>query len=509
MVQVQRKAGESQVQRKAGESGSTCGNRYLNFFWKWVKDCSTLGYMVELSSIDAVTKLMPKPISNHVRDHAPTTLKKATKLADVFMLTRGWSLDQISDREVPHRDNGKRHHRREEHQQPKKDRNYQQEELESPRSKSTDVSNGKSNGNWKKQPKFDPVRGPRCFSCNEYGHYSSKCPTKKEHKNLPRLEDLNLAVTLTAREEADLVESEIVCKVIIPGKVAGQDVSQIPLDTGADRAMVKSCLVSETAKTGEVVLMESYTGKVESHPLAEVELEVAHRRVTLKVALEVHGKYDVLLGTDFPGLWELGRQLVNALALQLVQTRSQTVRNEGNRHQENMETDRESPIEEATLEWSETETETDSEQESGPSEFAVEEPSTETELTDSKRKKHSRSAKRAERKAWREKGLEKVLQEQEKEAFKEQQDEHKTLDALRQQAETKDSPFMMKDGLLWKRSIDRMGEDVLLLCIPAEKRGLLLSLAHKPGHLGRDRTYRRLADEYHWSGMYADEYKMC
>ena len=103
------------------------------------------------------------------------------------------------------------------------------------------------------------------------------------------------------------------------------------------------------------------------------------------------------------------------------------------------------------------------EQESGPSEFAEEEPSTETELTDSKRKKHSRSAKRAERKAWRVKGLEKVLQEQEKEAFKEQQDEDKTLDALRQQAETKDNPFMMKDGLLWKRSIDRMGEDVLLV----------------------------------------------
>ncbi len=152
-----------QVQRKAGESWTTCGNRYLNFCWKWVKDCSTLGDMVELSSIDAVTKLMPKPISNHVRDHAPTTLKEATKLADEFMLTRGWSLDQISDQEVPDRDNGKRHHRREEHQRPKKDRNYQhqQEELESPRSKSTDVSNGKSNGNWKKQPKFDPVRGPR------------------------------------------------------------------------------------------------------------------------------------------------------------------------------------------------------------------------------------------------------------------------------------------------------------------------------------------------------------
>ena len=87
-----------QVRREAGESWTTCGNRYLNFCWKWVKDCSTLGDMVELSSIDAVTKLMPKPISNHVRDHAPTTLKEATKLADEFTLTRGWSLDQISDR---------------------------------------------------------------------------------------------------------------------------------------------------------------------------------------------------------------------------------------------------------------------------------------------------------------------------------------------------------------------------------------------------------------------------
>ena len=36
------------VRRKAGESWTTCGNRYLNFCWKWVKDCSTLGDMVEL-----------------------------------------------------------------------------------------------------------------------------------------------------------------------------------------------------------------------------------------------------------------------------------------------------------------------------------------------------------------------------------------------------------------------------------------------------------------------------
>ena len=30
---------------------------------------------------------------------------------------------------------------------------------------------------WNK-PKFDKDLGPRCFSCNEYGHYSSRCPTK-------------------------------------------------------------------------------------------------------------------------------------------------------------------------------------------------------------------------------------------------------------------------------------------------------------------------------------------
>ena len=47
----------------------------------------------------------------------------------------------------------------------------------------------------------------------------------------------------------------------------------------------------------------------------------------------------MLLGTDFPGLRELGRQRVNAQSLQLVQTRSQTVRYEGDLHQENMETD--------------------------------------------------------------------------------------------------------------------------------------------------------------------------
>ena len=81
------------------QSWNTCGNRYMNLTLKWMAECTTVKDVSELLAIDAVTKLMPRPISNHVRDHSPATLTDATKLADCFMQTRGCSYDQTGDNE--------------------------------------------------------------------------------------------------------------------------------------------------------------------------------------------------------------------------------------------------------------------------------------------------------------------------------------------------------------------------------------------------------------------------
>ena len=69
----------------------------MNLTLKWIVECTTVKDVAELLVIDAVTKLIPQPIANHVRDHSPATLTDATKLADSFMQTRGWSHDQMRD----------------------------------------------------------------------------------------------------------------------------------------------------------------------------------------------------------------------------------------------------------------------------------------------------------------------------------------------------------------------------------------------------------------------------
>ena len=67
----------------------------MNFTLKWMAECTK--DVAELLAIDAVTKLMPPPIANDVRDHSRATITDETKLADSFMQTKGWSHDQENE----------------------------------------------------------------------------------------------------------------------------------------------------------------------------------------------------------------------------------------------------------------------------------------------------------------------------------------------------------------------------------------------------------------------------
>ena len=75
-------------------------------------------------------------------------------------------------------------------------------------------------------------------------------------------------------------------------------------------------------------------------------------------------------------------------------------------------------------------------------------------------------------------------------------DHGSSLASLQEQADKDESPFVIRNELLWKKAKERLGEEALLLGVAGPCHGLLLSLAHKPEHLGRGRTYRRLADKF-------------
>ena len=81
-----------------------------------------------------------------------------------------------------------------------------------------------------RRPKFDPNLGPRCFSCNEYGHFANACPMKVQQINFS--EDEPLAA-------------------VIRGKIAGNDVHHILVDTGASKTVIKKQWVPDAAMTGK------------------------------------------------------------------------------------------------------------------------------------------------------------------------------------------------------------------------------------------------------------------
>ena len=123
------------------------------------------------------------------------------------------------------------------------------------------------------KPKYDPVKGPRCFQCNEYGHSASDCPKprKREGINLAQCIDEGIFYLLCLLTQEILVSAEVSQKVVMAGHIGETPVSQILTDTGADRTIVRSNLVPEDARTGESVSLECLSHDILLLPLAIAE----------------------------------------------------------------------------------------------------------------------------------------------------------------------------------------------------------------------------------------------
>ena len=72
-----------------------------------------------------------------------------------------------------------------------------------------------------------------------------------------------------------------------------------------------------------------------------------------------------------------------------------------------------------------------------------------------------------------------------------------------------DDRFIIHEGLLYKRARDRLGEDMLQLCVPQSYRSLVLSHAHRPGHLGRDKTTQKVLDDFCSPGLHSEVKQLC
>ena len=132
-------------------------------------------------------------------------------------------------------------------------------------------TSGKEARQWMK-PKFDAALDPRCFKCNDYGHYASVCP-KMGHQ-------INSV-------------SEKIKPLLCEGRIEGRVVTEMLVDTGAVRTIVNSRWVPGSARLKKYV---PFSGPPKDLPLADVTVDVGGQQVKLEVEVQEDLQYDTLLG---------------------------------------------------------------------------------------------------------------------------------------------------------------------------------------------------------------------
>lgn len=81
--------------------------------------------------------------------------------------------------------------------------------------------------------------------------------------------------------------------------------------------------------------------------------------------------------------------------------------------------------------------------------------------------------------------------------LKKEQRQDETLKNLWEKANKGDDTYVVENELLW-----RLLEDSFrVFCVPRKCRSMVLSLAHRPGHLSRDKTIQSIIDEFFWPGL--------
>lgn len=91
--------------------------------------------------------------------------------------------------------------------------------------------------------------------------------------------------------------------------------------------------------------------------------------------------------------------------------------------------------------------------------------------------------------------------------MKRAQREDDTLKDLRDQADSGNSCYTIRRRLLYKKSINHLGEDTLLLVLPRECRRRAFKMAHTvpmAGHFGSRKTVKKLTQCFYWPQISKD-----
>ena len=488
--------------RRAGETPREVATRLHDLAQKWMRGCTTVEELLDRVVMEQFLETLPTEVRIWVRERTPKTSGEAGQLAEDYEQARKTS------REGSRPDHGRR---TQESSRPEHGRRQERgPSAGDPRRClrcgqtghwARECPRGMRPGNRVQATGREQPRGEvRCFNCGRAGHVATRCP--------------NDALFCGVEEN----QSKGVYR---SGVVERQYVKDILLDTGCTRTLVRRGLVPrENMQDGEVVTIRCAHGDMALYPVANVEMEVGGRLIKVKAAVSNTLPMSVLLGRDVPELMDLLENKGDALA---VMTRAQA-RQQDKEECVRQQREKESGVQpHAVME--ETIQGPDEETIQGPDEDQWCNFDEDLFMTGKVKEKLTRKQKREGRRKFQE------GQEQNSEGpqqhlgvtgdqLQELQQEDPTLAEVRRAAEgqlsTAGIGFFMRDGLLYRnwKPPGHLGEETSVeqLVLPIQCRKTVLEVAHKiplAGHLGRDKTSRRILQRFYWPTLYRDVKEFC
>ncbi len=143
-------------------------------------------------------------------------------------------------------------------------------------------------------------REVKCYNCGQKGHISKQCPS-------------NAALLCQADGTSRQRQQRAGTGVMRAGSVEGRSVADILLDTGCSQTLVRSDLVpAEKLIQGDAVTIRCAHGDTVLYPLAEVLINVDGFPLQVEAAVSETLPVSVLLGTDIPALGDLLGKDINS-----------------------------------------------------------------------------------------------------------------------------------------------------------------------------------------------------
>ena len=342
---------------------------------------------------------------------------------------------------------------------------------------------------------------PKCYNFGSIGHLATRCP----HNGL------------CGREMRERNNAKGHWEVQHTGRVEGCWVGDILLDTGCSRTLVKRHLVPDgKLLEGQSTTIRCAHEDTVTYLLAQVDLEIEGQAISVVAAVADTLPMSVLLGTDVRMLEELLRDEKSQSNPQraMVMTRAQTRRQKEEENQQ-LQKMASSGVQPKQVE----------DMVPQPTRFIPDlDFADDLFIPSHTRKRLSRNQKRLQKLKYREKNCEEEagnldtkgpldISAVEMIAL---QEEDPSLDEVRSAVDGNScgTGFYKEEGLLYRQwtPVGSLEKTVKQLVLPTSCRKAVLELAHSiplAGHLGQDKTAKRILQRFYWPTLFRDAKAYC